>query len=259
MKAIIYCRFSPRRNGTDCQSNEVQLEYCRRYCRERGYSIAGEYEDRESSGDDEDRNGLWAAIAALKRGSVFVAHKYDRIARSVYLDEYIRRQLAKKGASIEVVEGGREGDTPHDVMVRQILAAVAEAEKKITAARTRAAMLMYQSQGLAMSHTPPYGFRRAAERLLPDEAEQDAIRAIVAMRASGASYRAIARQLTENTTPCRGRVWRHGLVKAILDREAAKHGRPGENTGNGSHRMPQELRGRDWTTTDTPEKEAAPV
>jgi site-specific DNA recombinase len=232
-KAWLYCRFSPRKNGDTCESNDIQLSYCQDYCAERGYRIVGQFEDRNASGADENRPGLWAAVEALKRGGVLVAHKYDRIARSVFLDEYLRREVAKKGARIEVVEGGREGDSPQDVLVRQILSAVAEAERKIIAARTVSALKYYRANGYAINSTPPYGemFGEPSEVTLPSGAvvlkktwvknpeEQAVIERIRSMRDSGMSFAAIGRQLDAEGVPARGTRWSHPMVGRICRRE----------------------------------------
>jgi DNA invertase Pin-like site-specific DNA recombinase len=150
--------FSPRRHAEECDSIETQLDLCRAYCRRKGYHVAGEHEDRALSGSEEDRPGLWAAIDALKRGDMLVADKLDRLARDVYLAELIQREAAKRGASIETVEGGANGDTPEQRMIRQVLQAFAEHERKVIAARTRAAILRHQAAGRRMSAQPPYGW-----------------------------------------------------------------------------------------------------
>lgn len=228
--AVLYARFSPRRKSEECDSIDVQLSYCRRYCQERGHVIAAEFQDANASGDDEERDGLWSAVESANRGGVFVAYKYDRIARSVFLDEYIRRELQRKNVSIEVVDGGREGDSPYDVMVRQIMAAVAEAEKKITAARTKAAVLMYQSQGRAMSKVPPYGKQegplngRAQRTWIDNDEEQAVIPKILALHRSGLNTRAIARHLNDSGIPARGARWWHTTVAKVIERAGGGNG-----------------------------------
>jgi len=230
-QAIIYCRFSPRRNGDECESNDVQLAYCEQYCDKQGYEVAGRFSDANASGSDEKRQGMWDAIWATKRGGVLVVYKPDRLARSVYLDEYVRRELKKRGATVEAVEGGHEGDSPHDVLVRQILAAVAEHEKKIIAARTKAFMLHHQATGRAMSQLPPYGKQRGPDMDVikngkPEKRrtwidcpqEQVAIQKIVSYRKSDCGFREIARQLNNEKVPCRGKRWHHNTVKNVCVR-----------------------------------------
>ena len=49
-RAIIYSRFSPRKNSDACESIESQLDFCRRWCGENNVEIAGEFADRALSG-----------------------------------------------------------------------------------------------------------------------------------------------------------------------------------------------------------------
>jgi DNA invertase Pin-like site-specific DNA recombinase len=182
MQAIIYTRFSPQRNGDKSESCEVQLAYCEQKAAEKGYEIGGSFSDPDVSGEEETRPGLWAAIDRLGRGDVLLVWKYDRLARNVYLSECIRRAVDACGARIEAVEGGIEGDTAEAVMVRQVLAAIAEYERKIIALRTKFAMLHHQQQGRRMSGEPPFGYSFQGDTMLPVVGEQITIAAILDKR-----------------------------------------------------------------------------
>lgn len=215
-KAVTYARVSPRRNLEDSETIEMQLAKCGEYCKQRAYTVVASFEDSGISGSDEDRPGLWKAVEAVPRGGVLVAYKSDRLARSVFLDEYIRRELAKKKARVECVDG-TNGDSIQDVMTRQILAAVSEAERKITAARTKAAMLYYQSEGRPMSKQPPFGKQPGEGGVwIEHPEEQAAIRIIRDYKASGLSNHRIARLLDERGVPCRGQHWHGETVRRVL-------------------------------------------
>ena len=220
-RAIIYTRFSPRRSSETCESCETQLDLCRAYCQRKGYQIAGEFEDRALSGGEADRPGLWAAIEATKRGDVLLAFKLDRLARDVYLSELIQRETGKRGATVEAVEGGTNGDGPEQRMIRQVLQAFAEYERKVIAARTKAAMLRHQASGRRMSATTPFGWAvdpHDPARLVRQAEEQAVIRKIVKLHDEGMGYREIGRELEAEGLDCRGGVWFHTTIKAILGR-----------------------------------------
>jgi site-specific DNA recombinase len=85
MKAIVYARFSPRPDAAESESNAAQLDLCRAYAKQMGWTVTDEHQDTALSGDDEDRPGLWAALDALPRKGVLLAYKLDRLARSIYL------------------------------------------------------------------------------------------------------------------------------------------------------------------------------
>lgn len=231
-QAILYGRFSPRKDSEQCQSIEVQLATCRTCCREQGYEESGVFTDPDWSGGDEERPGIWAAIAALKRGSVLVVAKSDRLARSVFLSEVIYRAVAKKRARVEVVEGSPNGESDEDVLMRHILSAFAEFERKVIAKRTRAAMLYHQSQGRMMSAAAPYGQRRGPDRevtdgrgrvkrertLAPDPAEMAIVARVLTATAAGQKPSEIARELESDGVACRGEAWHRTTVSRIVAR-----------------------------------------
>jgi DNA invertase Pin-like site-specific DNA recombinase len=223
-KAIIYTRFSPRRNAEECESIETQMELCRDYCEHKNYEVAGEYEDKALSGAEEDRPGLWMAVAALKRGNVLVVYKLDRLARDMYLSEYVRRAVMKVGATIETVASGGNGTSPEQQLLRQILQAFAEYERKVIAARTKVAMLNHQKKGRRMSAILPYGVMadpNNSKLMIENEEEAKVINRIIEEYANGAGLREIGRILLAEGITYRGKKWTHQTIKKILQRAGA--------------------------------------
>lgn len=229
--ATIYSRFSPRPQSEICDSNDTQLNLNRAHCGRKSYAIAHEFADPDASGDDENRPGLWDAINSLRRGMVLVVWKMDRLCRSVYLSEFIHREVSKRGARIEAVEGATHDTTPEGVLIRQVLAAFDEFTKKMIAARTSAFMRHHQRNGRSMSSAPPFGKRfgppqtlvvggRTVERatLIDDPAEQAVLSRIMELRQQGKGSFAIARLLNESGVPARGKRWHQESVSRILAR-----------------------------------------
>ena len=221
-KAVIYTRFSPRRNSDKSESCEAQEALCRRYIENHDYELIGVKHDRAISGSEEDRPLLWQAINELPKRGVLIALKFDRLARDVYLMECIKRLVKKQNARIEVVSGDIEGTGPEQVMVRQVLSAFAEYERKVIAARTKSAMLYHQKVGLRMSRFPPYGYRLDPENneiLLPNGREQEAIVKILELRATGIGSSGIAKQLNRLMPDrCRGKKWHAKTILAVIAR-----------------------------------------
>jgi len=237
-KAILYCRFSPRKNAAKSESIEFQLEKCRKYCEQNNYSVAGEFEDRALSGADADRPGLWQAVDALHKGDILIVHKLDRLTRDVYLSYIIEQAVLKVGAKIESVNGeGTWGDTPDDELIRGILLLLAQHQRKVNNARTKAAMLRLQRNGKSVSSRPPYGWEfdpdspmrtridedgktveTVPERMRACAAEQATIKRIVALHSKGMGLRAICRALEQQGIEHRGGVFYHGQIRSILRR-----------------------------------------
>jgi len=107
----------------------------------------------------DDRPALADALNALRRGDVLIVAKRDRIARDAFVSVLIEREAAKKGARIVSAAGeGTETDDPAAVFTRRILDAVAELERALTAARTRAALRAKRARG-ERAGCEPYGYR----------------------------------------------------------------------------------------------------
>lgn len=225
--AIIYCRFSDRKEAELCQSNETQKDLCTAYCDQHGHEIVDIQCDEAISGAEEDRPVLWNAIASLRKGWVLVVYRSDRLARNLYLHELIYREVAKKKATIEIVNGSHNGTSAEDELLRGILAVFASYERKVTAARTKAAVLRHIASGRAHGKEAPYGKQEGPQReiggklrrtIVDDPAELEVVRCIGIFREQGMGLREIARKLNELEVPCRGRKWSHVTVGRILDR-----------------------------------------
>jgi site-specific DNA recombinase len=217
-KAVIYCRFSDRRDAESCQSNETQRDLCAEYCRAQGYDVAGVYLDDAISGAEEDRPILWAAVESLRRGMVLVVYRADRLARNAYLHHLIYKRVEERKAFVEVVNSDHNGDNPESELVRGILALFAAYERKVIAARTKAASLRHQANGRAMSKKPPFGKQRVGAALVDNPTELEAISTIITARQSGGTFRDIAGQLNTAGYPARGERWYASSVRSVCKR-----------------------------------------
>lgn len=240
-KAILYCRFSPRKDASTSESNDFQLDKCREYCEQHKYTVKGEYQDKALSGADADRPGLWQAVDALRKGYILVVYKLDRLARDVYLSYIIEHTVLKAGAKIESTNGeGTWNDTPDDELIRGILNLLAQHQRKVNNVRTKAAMLRMQSNGRTVSSRPPYGWEfdpdspmlvkvdkdnkpheTVPSRMRECAEEQAVIKQVLEYHAQGLSLRAVCRKLHEAGIEHRGGSWYHGQAKTILKRAGA--------------------------------------
>ena len=222
-RAIVYTRFSPRRNSDTSESCETQQAYCEQYAHKKNMDIAEVFADKAVSGKEADRPKLWAAVEALGKGDVLLVYKRDRLARDVYLSECIRRAVERLGGRIVAVEGDIDGQGPEITMIRQVLASVAEYERKVIAIRTRHAMKHHQKNGRRMGRYAPYGTMidpDDATKLIPDPAELPAVNTIVGMRNQGLS---LHEMVVFMNADCKeysrgGSVWSQRTIKRILER-----------------------------------------
>lgn len=219
-RAIIYTRFSPRRNAEKCDSCETQAAFCEQYAATHGLTVIAQYHDKDVSGADEYREKLWQAIKALAKGDTLLVYKRDRLARNVYLAEKIGMAVEARGASITAVAGDVEGNGIEHTMIRQILAAIAEYERGLIRQRTTHYMREHQRNGRRMARYAPYGWRiddADARRMLPVPAEQTAIKQMIDLRAKGFSLGEIVKKLDPEVA--RSGKWNTKTVWKVLRRQ----------------------------------------
>lgn len=230
MEAVLYSRWSPRPD-TETESSEVQISYCSRWCVENDHKIIGGFDDPDKSGDDENRPGLWEAMA-LAKGRMLVVYRKDRLVRSVFLTELLHRQMEKDRITLHCVMGGNCEDTADGILHRQIRAVIDENQKRVNALRTKFAMLKYQNDGRLMSRHPPYGKKlgravtvkdykgvpRQRQTLVDNPDELRAMLLMKELHDAGQSLGAIADALNAKggRMLCRGGKWtRKGVQRAL--------------------------------------------
>lgn len=225
IEAILYARFSPRPKPKECESCTQQLKELREYCRKRGYKIVGEFHDDALSGTDEwtDRPGMLKAEVACRKGMIFIVRAYDRLFRDAQKGLYFASMIVAKGAKVRsVTEPAASLDTPEGKLQMTILLAMAEYQRMIANARTKARMREHQKNGRRMSSLPPYGTMRDpgnTRRIITDTNELATIMMIVQLYSEGENYSQIARTLTGRGITPRTPPWRSTLIKSILERQ----------------------------------------
>lgn len=226
-KAIIYTRFSPRRNADTCESCEFQASSCEQYAHDHGLNVIATINDPDISGADEFRENLWDAIKKLPKDGVLLVYKRDRLARNLYLSECINRAVRKAGARIIAVEGDIDGDGIEIVMIRQVMAAIHEYEVKVIGQRTKWAMANHMRNGRRMSRWPPYGWKFNPDNpniLLPHDHESTILSRMLLMHQAGHNYAQIAKLINENPDNLNrmGMKWKPAIVSKIIRRMTKK-------------------------------------
>lgn len=225
MNAIAYTRVSTTDQAESGAGLAAQAAAINAYATRAGLTILGTFTDAGISGAAgiEDRPGLMAAVAGLRRGDVLVIAKRDRLGRDQMAILMIERAVARKGATIVSADGIGNGDDAGSVFMRQIVDAASVYERNLIKARTKAALAAKRKAGERTGEIP-FGWCLGADgRLIEDAAEQNVLAKIKACRDAGMSLRQIAAILTESgiVTKKGGTTWKHTTIKSILER--AKH------------------------------------
>lgn len=168
----------------------------------------------------EDRPELVAAIAATRsnRAGCFVVAKRDRLARDTLVAQLIERAVRQAGASVVSADGVANGADAGSQMLRSVLDAVAQYERRVISSRIRAALAVKAAKGERVGKIP-FGWSLAADgrHLLVDESEQQVAELAKALRDQGLTYRSIARELAHRGHHSRtGRVFFAQQVRRMV-------------------------------------------
>jgi len=197
-----------------------------RWCEREGATLVAVMDDLGVSGAAplEKRPGLLGAIAALSEhgAGVLLVAKRDRLARDPIISAMTEAAAARVGARVASAAGEGEGDDPASVLMRRMVDAFAEYERRVIRARTRAALAVKRSRGERVGEVP-YGYQLGTDKGTVVEAahEQRVVARVASLRREGLSIRAIASRLNREGVPARGRCWHPTSVARILRREAA--------------------------------------
>lgn len=221
---VAYLRVSTDKQGKSGLGIEAQRKAVLAFAEVNGYAVIAEHEEHETGkGSDalDRRPQLAAALAAARRlrCAVIVA-KLDRLSRDV---AFIAGLMAQRVPFL-VAELG-EGVDP---FVLHLYAALAEKERALIAARTRAAMAGLKARGVRLGNRTNLA-EASAMGAGANRAEAEAFAAnvrpvIEAVRAAGAtSHRAIASELNaRRIETARGGAWSAVQVGRIVARTSAQ-------------------------------------
>lgn len=145
-KAHIYLRVSSR-SKVDGDGFPRQRETVTRYAESHSIDILTEFRDEGVSGTKEafERDGLTDLLVALKANGVklVLVERADRLARDLMVSEILLAEFRKLGVRVVAADSGTEltveDSEPSKVLIRQILACVAQFEKSVIVQKLRGA------------------------------------------------------------------------------------------------------------------------
>jgi DNA invertase Pin-like site-specific DNA recombinase len=202
--AIGYLRVSTDKQHLGPEAQRMAIE---RWAGSEGISVVDWHTDPDVTGASEleDRPGLIAALASLRAhgAGVLAVGGRDRLARKVEVAVALERAVRGTGAIVATADG-RNDDGPSGKLIRQIEDALAEHERELISARTKAALAVLKSRGRSAGNVP-YGFELAKDgprsrsgrpaTIVPCPAEQAVCARVMRLHDQGVSERKIEREL----------------------------------------------------------------
>jgi len=208
--AVIYRRVSTDEQAASGLGLEAQYDTCENHAAARGWSPVAVFTDSGVSGSVPLRSrpaGAQAVEMAKALGAILLVAKMDRLGRDAVDRLTTLRDAADEGWRIEAPDmGGIDSATPEGKLVHGMMASVAEYERELTRARTRAAMRAK--------------IRRGERVGMPPQVDPAAVERARTLRASGLSYADIAACLDdEGFVPPRASRWHRKTVSHMVTGE----------------------------------------
>jgi putative DNA-invertase from lambdoid prophage Rac len=191
-----YARVSTARQATEGESLDVQRRQIEGYALMHGLALDGIVIEEGVSGSVPvaDRPAAGPMFAKLAKGDVVIAPKLDRLFRSALDALKVVEELKARRVALHLLDlGGDISGNGLSKLFLTIAAAFAEAERDRIRERIGQVKADQKARGRYLGGKVPFGFRRGETgELVLHEAEQEAIREIVTLRAQGEPLRAIA-------------------------------------------------------------------
>lgn len=188
-RAAVYIRYSSE-NQRDGYSVEYQLDECKKYIEEHGFSFEKAYIDEAVSGKStNNRDAFFSLLSDVKNGlyDVVIVYKYSRFARNLMEATLYRQQIEKHGAKLISAMERIDDSTPEGRMMRNIIMTMDEYYSDNLSTFVQSSMYTAAKQGKYLGGNPPYGFQISDKgEFIENKAEADIVRRVFELRAAGA-------------------------------------------------------------------------
>lgn len=212
LRVLGYVRVSTDEQAESGAGLAAQRTTIEAACKARGFELVDIVEDAGWSGKSLERPGIIGALAQLDRHDVdgLVVAKLDRLSRSLIDFAGLMERARRRGWAVIALDLGVDTTTAAGELVANVMASVAQWERRTIGERTRAAMAEKAAAGVKIGRP----------RTLPDHV----VARIVAERAEGRTLVAIADGLTRDRVPTArgGAVWRPSTVDGVLQSRAGR-------------------------------------
>lgn len=225
--AVIYLRFSPRRNAEDQQTLMAQEQACRKYAVDHGMDIVAVLSDPYQSArkvrlfDRPEGRRIQELVLAKQIRHVIVS-RLDRVFRNAIDGMVTRQWLIKRKVKLHLAHEGGVSLCANDALgsvMFNILVSFNQFLPELIAERTSQTLLAMQRNGRCISSSARFGYTRKGKMVVPNPAERAQIEEIMVMHNNGMGSIDIAKTLRKRKTKCRTRAWDSKIVRTLINRE----------------------------------------
>lgn len=218
MRAVGYLRVSTeeqKRHGWNLGADREQIEAI---AATNGWDLVEIYDDGGRQGDDPDRPGFNAMIAALDKTDVIIMRSLDRLSRDTFLYALATKAIRAAEVAVHTFNGPVDLDTPEGELANNVLAAIHRFEKRQIGVRVKQAKGARGRAGRYNGGGRPYGYQLCDGDLVIDLVEAKVIERIYADTLARVSQWSMAKTLNREGIPsATGGTWIQASIRKILD------------------------------------------
>ena len=220
--AVAYCRVSTLEQkkkgyGIDIQIRDATL------CAERhGFLVEKFYGDEGESGVKEERMALKVLMRDCRTGriGILILPSLDRLSREVRIAENLFYEFKKLSIKVLIADMPQYNGERKDVLIRQIMEAIAEDNRKEIIERLLKGRQERVRKGMFPGGNLPYGYVRKNKTVVIDPREAEIVSEIYQLASKNSSGQEIADVLNSRSYRQRnGKAWTQRQVCRILHRE----------------------------------------
>jgi DNA invertase Pin-like site-specific DNA recombinase len=215
MRVCGYVRVSTQEQSDSGAGLEAQRQAIEAEAARREWELVSVYVDVGVSGKSLNRPGLADALAAVENGdaAAIIVQKLDRLSRSVHDFAGLMQRAQRRGWALVAMDLAIDTTTPTGGLVANVMASVAEWERRVIGQRTKDALAVVRANGSKSGR--PIGnpnFRPVPAPI---------VALIRQLRGEGMSYRRLADELNRRQIPTAqgGARWHSKTVYGVVKRE----------------------------------------
>jgi len=205
VRVLGYARVSTEEQADSGASLRAQRDAIRAEATRRGWQLVRVHSDAASGKSMTGRRGLEAALEALEssKAEALIVAKLDRLSRSIVDFSGLMERARRQGWALVALDLGVDTTTPSGELVANVMASVAQWERRAIGQRTKDALAVKKAEGVRLGRPPAVSV--------------DVRRAILQMRKKGLTFRAIAGRLNDQGVPTAqgGREWYPATVRKV--------------------------------------------
>ncbi len=221
-KVVAYCRVSTLEQKKKGYGIDIQIRDVTLFAERHGLLIEKFYKDEGESGVKEDRKALRQLMRDCnnKRIESIILPSLDRLSREVRIAENLFHELKYLGVKVLIADMPYYNGERKDILIRQILEAIAEENRRDIIERLRKGREERTRKGLFPGGNLPYGYMRKSKKIIVNLHEADIVNQIYALASDGQSGQSIANHLNQYGYKRRnGNLWTQRQVCRILNQE----------------------------------------